>query len=121
MTSHLPVYAQKQEMMFRIAEIEIVPEYLTEYKTILAEEAAASVKVEPGVIAILPMYQKDNPASIRILEIYLDKASYESHLKTPHFQKYKTSTANMVKSLKLVEMDPIDKATLPLLLRKVSE
>ena len=34
--------ASNQDMMVRIAEIEIYPEYLTEYKNILKEEAAAS-------------------------------------------------------------------------------
>jgi quinol monooxygenase YgiN len=105
--------------MVRIAEIEIHPEYLEEYKAILKEEAAASVKLETGVIAILPMYQRENPASIRILEIYKDKGSYETHLKTPHFLKYKTGTGKMVKSLKLTEMETIDPDTLPAILRKL--
>jgi quinol monooxygenase YgiN len=50
---------------------------------------------------------KDHPTQIRIFETYADRAAYESHLQTPHFKKYKTETANMVKSLKLVETDPI--------------
>lgn len=50
---------------------------------------------------------KDNPAQIRILEIYADQAAYEAHLKTPHFLKYKNGTAGMVRSLKLIETDPI--------------
>ena len=29
------------------------------------------------------------------------------HLETPHFKKYKTETAGMVKSLTLVETEPI--------------
>lgn len=45
--------AQKKDQMVRMSEIEIVPEYLEQYKTILKEEAEASVRLEPGVIAIL--------------------------------------------------------------------
>jgi hypothetical protein len=41
-----------QTMMVRISEIEILPEYLTEYNAILKEEAAASVEKEKGVVAI---------------------------------------------------------------------
>lgn len=119
--SHHRASAQQPEMMVRVAEIEIIPADLEQYKAILAEEAAASVKREPGVIAIVPMYQKENPASVRILEIYASKAAYEQHLKTPHFQKYKTATLNMVKSLKLVEMGLIDAASMPLLFRKLTE
>lgn len=111
----------QQKMMVRLSEIEIEPTYLEEYKAILKEESAASVKLEPGVIAIFPMYQKENPTSVRILEMYADKAAYEQHLKTPHFQKYKTTTLKMVKSLKLVDMDPIDAATMPAIFSKLIE
>ena len=72
--------------------------YLDEYLSILKEESEASVRLEPGVISIYPMYQKENPTEIRILEIYADKEAYESHLQTPHFKHYKTSTQEMVKS-----------------------
>lgn len=115
------VSAQQQEMMVRIAEIEIDSAHLEEYKAILQEEAAASVKLEPDVISIFPMYQKENPTQVRILEIYADKAAYEQHLQTLHFQKYKTTTLHMVKSLKLIEMETIDAATMPLLFRKLKE
>ncbi|MEZ2444967.1 carboxymuconolactone decarboxylase family protein [Chitinophaga sp. RCC_12] len=107
------------DMMVRISEIEIVPEYLEEYTSILKAEAAASVKIEPGVIAIFPMFQQLNPTQLRIIEIYADKAAYRSHLQTPHFQHYKTSTLKMVKSLKLVDMGSIDKETIPEIFRKL--
>lgn len=113
--------AQQSTMMVRLAEIEINPADLEKYKAILAEESAASVKLEPGVIVIFPMFQKDNPTSVRLLEIYASRAAYEAHIKSPHFQTYKTSTLPMVKSLKLVEMTPIDAATMPLIFRKLSE
>jgi alkylhydroperoxidase/carboxymuconolactone decarboxylase family protein YurZ/quinol monooxygenase YgiN len=100
------------DMMVRISEIEIVPEYLKDYNTILKEEAAASVKVEPGVIAIFPMYQQQNHNQVRIIEIYASKAAYQSHLKTAHFQHYKIATLKMVKSLKLVDMETLDKETM---------
>lgn len=119
MTGYDTALAQQKEMMVRISEIEIDPFYLEDYKAILKEEAAASVKLEPGVIAIFPMYQKETPTQIRILEMYANKTSYEQHLKTPHFQKYKTTTIKMVKSLKLVDMEAIDVSAMSLLFRKL--
>jgi quinol monooxygenase YgiN len=110
--------AQQGEMMVRISEIQIDPAYLEAYKAILKEEAAASVKLEPGVIAIFPMYQKADSTQVRILEMYASKKAYEQHLKTPHFQKYKTTTRKMVQSLKLVDMETLDAATIPLMFRK---
>ena len=112
---------QQKGMMVRISEIEIHSNYLAEYKAILKEEAEASVRLEPGVISIFPMYQKENPTQVRILEIYASRQAYQSHLKTPHFQKYKTTTLKMVKSLKLVDMALIDAETMPQIFRKMKK
>lgn len=115
------VSAQTKDMMIRISEIEIDSNYLKEYNAILQEESRASVQLEAGVIAIYPLYQKENPTQIRILEIYANRKAYEAHLKTPHFQKYKTSTLKMVKSLKLVDMDNIDSQTMADIFRKMDK
>jgi len=107
------------KMMVRMAEIEIHPEYIDAYKAILQEESEASVRLEPGVICIYPMVQKDNPLQIRLLEIYADDEAYQSHLRTPHFQKYKNSTLKMVKSLQLIDMEAIDLKSMPKLFQKI--
>ncbi|GLU51527.1 hypothetical protein Dfri01_09880 [Dyadobacter frigoris] len=98
----------ERDMIVRISKIEILPQFLTDYNAILEEEAAASVEKEPGVIAIFPMSIKEQPTQIRIIEIYADSAAYQSHLKTSHFQHYKTTTLKMVKVLKLVDMNTLD-------------
>jgi quinol monooxygenase YgiN len=113
------VSAQKNYLMIRLSEIEIDSTYLEEYKKILKEESKASVTLERGVISIYPMYQKENPTQVRILEIYANREAYESHLKTPHFQTYKTTTLKMVKSLKLIDMEAIDPGTMPEIFRKL--
>ena len=110
---------EMNEMMIRISEIEIDSNYLKEYNSFLKEEAEASVRLEPGVISIYPMYQKDKPTQIRILEMYANRNAYESHLKTPHFQKYKTSTLKMVKSLRLIDMEAIDAETMTQIFKKI--
>jgi quinol monooxygenase YgiN len=115
------VSAQSEKRMIRLSEIEIDSNYLKEYKAILQEESRASVQLEIGVIAIYPMYQKESPTQIRILEIYANRQAYEAHLKTPHFQKYKTSTLKMVKSLKLEDMDSIDSSTMTEIFRKIQK
>lgn len=107
------------DMMIRIAALEIDSTYLDEYLRILQEEAAASVQLEPGVLCIFPMYEKENPTSIRLLEIYANEAAYQSHLKTPHFLHYKTSTQAMVKSLELIDMEAMDRDIMPEIFRKI--
>lgn len=113
-------FAQKSSMIIRISEIEIDSSYLEDYKSILKEESRASVELEPGVISIYPMYQKESPTQIRILEIYANKEAYEQHLKTPHFLKYKTITLKMVKSLRLVDMEAIDSQTMLKIFQKLA-
>ena len=108
-----------QTMMVRISEIEILPEYLDEYNAILKEEAAASVEKEKGVVGIFPMSIKQQPTQIRIVEIYADSSAYQAHLKTPHFQHYKTTTLKMVKALKLVDMDALDPNTMSAIFKKL--
>ena len=112
------VAGQQTEIMVRISEIEIVARYLDEYKAILKEEAAASVRLEPGVIAIFPMYEKEHPTQVRILELYANREAYESHLQISHFHKYKTTTLKMVKSLRLVDMGVVDAETMSRIFRK---
>lgn len=106
--SHLD--SDKGEMMIRMAEIEIDSSYIDEYIALLKEESEASVRLEPGVICIYPMFQKEDSTQIRLLEIYANRETYESHLRTPHFKHYKETTLKMVKDLKLIDMEAIDPA-----------
>lgn len=96
-----------QGRMVRIAELEIDPAQLENYKAELREEIAASIRLEPGVLTLYAVSLKDNPASIRILETYADVDAYKAHIESPHFQKYRSNTEAMVKSLKLVETNPV--------------
>lgn len=93
--------------LVRIAELEIDPSQLPAYKEALKEEIATSIRVEPGVLTLYAVSLKDQPSQVRIFETYKDRSAYESHLQTPHFKKYKTLTQGMVKSLKLIETEPI--------------
>ena len=93
--------------MVRIAEIEVDPDQLAAYKSILAEEQEASVRLEPGVLMLHSVAIAAQPAQIRLLEVYADRAAYEAHIRSPQFLKYKTSTERMVRSLKLIETTPI--------------
>ena len=106
-------------LMVRLAEIEIDSSYVEKYLAILKEESEASVRLEPGVICIYPMFKKENSAEIRLLEIYANKEAYESHLQTAHFKHYKEATLKMVKSLKLIDMEAIDLESMPMIFKKI--
>src|SRR5215467_13304304 len=96
-----------KQPLVRIAELEIDTGQLSAYRDALKEEVETSIRVEPGVLKLYAVSVKDQPSQIRILEVYRDQAAYETHLQTPHFKKYKAQTQGMVKSLKLIEAEPI--------------
>lgn len=99
--------AQENNHMVRLAKLVIDSAQLDGYKAALKEEIEASVRLEPGVLTLFAVSEKENPTHITILEIYADSSAYRSHLQTPHFLKYKTETSAMVRSLELVEAIPL--------------
>ena len=99
-------------MLVRIAEIEVYPEYLTEYLNAATEIQQKSLAEEPGVLCLFPNQMKSDSTQFRILEIYASRDAYQHHLQTAHFQKYKQGTLHMVKSLKLQDLTPLDRETM---------
>ena len=83
------------------------PARLAGYNAFLQEEIEASLRLEPGVLALYAVAAKEAPGQVTILEIYADRAAYESHITTPHFRKYKEGTLDMVLSLELVDVVPL--------------
>ena len=99
--------------VIRIAKIKIDPAQIDNYKAAVKEQIEAAIKNEAGVLMLYAVYDKNDPVSITVFEIYADTAAYQSHLQTPHFKKYNTSPAGMVKSLELVDVNAIAFAAKP--------
>ncbi|MFL6515018.1 MAG: putative quinol monooxygenase [Chthoniobacterales bacterium] len=91
----------------RMAKLEIVLDQLENYKAALKEEIEASLRIEPGVLGLYAVSDKNAPTHITILEMYVDADAYDAHLKTAHFKNYKMGTKHMIKSLELMETEPI--------------
>ena len=102
------------DLVVRIAELDIDPARVDDYKALLAEEVHASVGIEPGVLFLYGFSVKGEPSKIRVFECYASRAAYEHHLTTPHFLKYKATTQSMVRSLTLIDVDPIALAARPI-------
>src|SRR5690349_14916190 len=81
--------AQEKGQMVRLAKLVIDSTQLDSYKTFLKEEIETSLRVEPGVLTLYAVSEKNKPTHITILEIYADTAAYKAHIQTPHFLKYK--------------------------------
>jgi len=106
------------KMIVRLAEIEVYPKHLKEYLEFANEVDRLSMEHEPGVVCLFPMQSAEDSTKIRILEIYASEETYQQHLKTDHFQKYKQGTLHMVKSLNLPTMQPLDPETMKLIFKK---
>jgi quinol monooxygenase YgiN len=97
----------------RLAELEIDPAQLAPYLAALREEVETSIRVEPGVLTLYSVQVKGAPWRVRLFEMYADSNAYNAHIASPHFQKYKTGTAAMVRSLVLLETEPVLLGTKP--------
>jgi quinol monooxygenase YgiN len=97
----------EEVQMTRLSMITVNAEHLPAYRDALAEEVRASMEIEPGVLSLYAVFDKDDPTRLTILEIYASRQAYEQHVKSPHFLKYKNGTLHMVKSLELVDVDPL--------------
>ena len=93
--------------LVHLSKITVDPAQLDAYNAFLKEEIEASMRLEPGVLTLYATAEKDALHRVTILEIYADRAAYESHLQTPHFQKYKQGTLEMVQQLELVDVTPL--------------
>ena len=105
--------------LVRLAEIEVYPQYLTEYLAAAKEIQQKSLKSEPGVLCLFPSQLKEDSTQIRILEIYTSQEAYQHHIQTAHFQKYKQGTLHMVKSLKLQDLSPLSTGTMDKIFKRL--
>ena len=91
----------------RLAKIVVDQARLNEYNSYLKEEIESSMRLEPGVLTLYATFEKERPNRITILEIYANEEAYQSHIKTPHFLKYKQGTLDMVQELELIDSTPL--------------
>lgn len=103
--------APPTEHVVRIAQLVIDPAQLATYQAAVKEEMADSVRLEPGVIAIYSVAEKDHPNRLHFFEIYADEAAYRSHIASAHFQKYVKTTQSMILSRVLTETEPVQLST----------
>ena len=110
-----------QNMILRICEIEVFPEYVDEYIAAGKEVARDSMVEEPGVICMLPLRLKEDGTQFRVVKVYGSQEIYEQHIQTDHFLKYKTGTLHMVKSLKLMDSFPTNPDGIAEIFRKMPQ
>ena len=113
---HCASPAQEKPMPFvRLADIRIDPIQLEAFKVAAIRHAEATLRNEPGALALHAIAEKGSPENIRVFEMYADAAAYEYHLRTPHFQQFRASTEAMTTSRALFDTVPVLLGAKPLL------
>src|SRR3954454_15940896 len=80
----------------QVAEIEIDPAQLESYEAAVKEHIDTAIRLEPEVLVLYAVSEKDNPTRVRVFEVYASTDAYKAHLEAPHFKKYKTMTEKTV-------------------------
>jgi len=99
--------AQDGTSYMRIAKITVDNTKLDDYVSALKEQMQSALRLEKGVLAYSAVQDKKDPSKITILETYASADAYQAHTQTEHFKKYKTTVADMVKQLELIDVVPI--------------
>ena len=99
--------AQDGTSYMRIAKITVDNTKLDDYVAALKEQMQSALRLEKGVLAYSAVQDKKDPSKITILETYASADAYQAHTQTEHFKKYKTTVADMVKQLELIDVVPI--------------
>lgn len=92
----------------RIAHLRIKPDQLDAFTTAVKEEMDAALRMEPGVVAIYAVADKNDPTMLTFFEMYVDEEAYQLHRDTPHFKKYFNITKDMIIDRVLIETVPIE-------------
>ena len=71
---------------------------LDRFRAPIREGIEAAVRIEPGVLALFAVLEKENPAHVHVFEMYADAKAYETRLQTPHLKKFRDATDKMVTS-----------------------
>jgi quinol monooxygenase YgiN len=95
----------------RVADIEVDPAQRDTFVAAVKDEMDESVRVEPGVLALYAVAEKDAPSRFRFFEIYADESAYDAHVASAHFMRYRTTTESMIRSRVLVQTVPIQLST----------
>ncbi len=99
--------AQDKTPYMRIAKIKVDSVKLQDYLIALKSQMESALKYEKGVLAYSAVQDKNTPTNIIIFETYASVMAYQAHIKTEHFNKYKTTVADMVRQLELTDVIPI--------------
>jgi len=79
-----------------IVDFRLKPGTYDRFRALIVENAAASVRDEPGCRRFDVVVPEGEADRIVLYEIYDDAAAFDAHLKTPHFASFDAASAPLV-------------------------
>lgn len=77
-------------------EFRIRPDRLAAFKPLMAENAAASAREEPGCRRFDVAYSPDGAPVCFLYEVYDDAAAFQAHLASAHFKRFDAAVTEMI-------------------------
>lgn len=86
---------------------EVDQDQLAAFMPLMHENAAVSLKSEPGCKRFDVCRNANAPQQVFLYEIYDDRAAFEAHLQSGHFKTFDNATKDMFQSKEIRTYDEI--------------
>jgi (4S)-4-hydroxy-5-phosphonooxypentane-2,3-dione isomerase len=89
--------ADHDKRLVILVEFGLVPETRAEFHRLVRENAATSLREEPGCRQFDVLIPEDDPGDLVVLyEIYDDAVAFDAHLRSDHYARFAAATEHMV-------------------------
>lgn len=92
-------------------DFRLKPGAMDDFRKLMDANAIASFAEEPGCQRFDVLIPKDQWDRVFLYEIYDDRAAFEAHLRSPHFQSFNSASAPLVQSKQVAEYDLVCEAS----------
>lgn len=76
---------------------QILPQHIAEFRPLILKNAAASLELETGCRRFDVSFSEDKRCCL-LYELYTDRAAFDAHIRTPHFQEFDSQSAPIIES-----------------------
>jgi autoinducer 2-degrading protein len=78
-----------------VVEFHLKPGAQSEFRALIDANADASVRNEPGCLQFDVLEPEDEGDRVLLYEVYTDKAAFDAHRKTEHFQVFSGASGGL--------------------------
>lgn len=93
-----------------LVRFELKPGAFARFMELIAANAAASVRDEPGCFRFDVLTVGESSGQVTLYEIYSDRAAFDEHCRTPHFLSFRDAVAGLVDGQRVDEFQVAENA-----------